>query len=73
MGNYSKVENTEKLSQINHLSRTQKILTLTLLNRRINRLIRRLFEMVYLTFFIATSYGVCVLFRHAQTAENFQA
>lgn len=44
----------EKLLKINH----KKSRCVFSLNHKTNRLIGRLFEMVYLAFFIATSYGV---------------
>lgn len=47
-------EKIEKSLKINH-KKSQRVLTV---NHKTNRLIGRLFEMVYLAFFTATSYGV---------------
>ena len=47
-------ENIEKLWEINH----KKSRRVSRLNHKTNRLKGRLFEMVYLAFFTATSYGV---------------
>jgi hypothetical protein len=45
----------EESLKINHIRKSRCVLAL---NHEANRLIGRLFEMVYLAFFIATSYGV---------------
>jgi hypothetical protein len=51
---WSEERKIEKLLKINH-NKSRRVFSL---NHKTNRLIGRLFEMVYLAFFTATSYGV---------------